>query len=191
MRHYITTDATSEAIARIQAEQQDAGFLIHHDEISGLFNGQNAYRNGRGSDREKLLSGRDGSPLKVDRAGKDTLFAKACRYSITGTTQLETLSELVSRGGGWNDSSGQFARFSPVVMSPRPCPWDTGGISGEGSLSGLIEMLLKAVQQQPGATYTLSHEAAQRYGVWWQACEAERIHHPQPAFQSIFSKAKV
>ncbi|GAB4145286.1 MAG: hypothetical protein Fur0046_22900 [Cyanobacteria bacterium J069] len=191
LHHYLTTDATAEAIARIQAGQQDAGFLIHHDEISALFNSQNAYRAGRGSDREKLLSGRDGLPLKVDRAGKDPLYAKACRYSITGTTQLETLAELVSRGGGWNDNSGQFARFSPVVMSPRPCPWDTGDIREEGSLSGLIGLLLKAVERQPGATYTLSHEAAQQYGAWWDACDSDRLHHPQPAFQSIYSKAKV
>jgi hypothetical protein len=63
-REYHTSDATREAIARIQSQQPERGILVTPDELAGLFKGQNQYRNGRGNDKESLLTAFDGSGLK-------------------------------------------------------------------------------------------------------------------------------
>ncbi|GAB4469431.1 MAG: hypothetical protein OHK0037_27650 [Elainellaceae cyanobacterium] len=190
LRHYITTDTTIEAIARIQAGQASQGFLIHHDELSGFFSSQNAYRGGRGADRERLLSGCDGAAIKVDRASSGPIFVGASRYAVTGTTQIDTLGKVVAQSGGWDDSAGQFARFDPVVMRARPRPWSTEPAPPGGSLTGLIELILRAIENQKPQNFCLSHEAKIAYGAWWNACDWERLNHAQSAFRAIYSKAQ-
>jgi hypothetical protein len=76
-REYYTIDSTREAIATIQSQQPDRGFLGWFDELSALIGGQNQYRNGRGSDKESILSGRDGTGLKVNRASGKRIHVPA------------------------------------------------------------------------------------------------------------------
>jgi hypothetical protein len=64
-REYYTTDATSEAVALIQSNQPNEGFLGWFDELPALFKSQGQYKNGRGADGEKILSGRDGTGMKL------------------------------------------------------------------------------------------------------------------------------
>jgi Bifunctional DNA primase/polymerase, N-terminal/Protein of unknown function (DUF3987) len=58
-REYYVTDVTREAIALVQSQQPERGFLGYMDELSAVIGGQNQYRNGKGTDKEALLSGRD------------------------------------------------------------------------------------------------------------------------------------
>ena len=50
---YYLQDFTSEAIAKVQFEQPEKGFLLLFDELSMLINNNNSYRGGKGSDAEK------------------------------------------------------------------------------------------------------------------------------------------
>jgi hypothetical protein len=53
-REYYTIDSTREAIATIQSQQPDRGFLGWFDELSALIGGQNQYRNGRAATRSQF-----------------------------------------------------------------------------------------------------------------------------------------
>lgn len=81
------TDATSEAIAFIRNNQLNNGFLRYFDELTALIGLQNAYRGDKGADAEKILSGRDGTGYKTNRAGGTRISCIISGYSILGGIQ--------------------------------------------------------------------------------------------------------
>ncbi|WP_413467384.1 DUF3987 domain-containing protein [Pleurocapsa sp. FMAR1] len=107
-REYIVTDSTSEAIAHIQNNQPNNGFLGWFDELTALFGQQNAYRGGKGSDTEKILSGRDGTGFKINRVGGRRINCIRSGYSIIGGIQPDILKKHM---GDFSNPSGLWARF--------------------------------------------------------------------------------
>ena len=157
-REYFTTDATREAVVQIQANQPNRGFLGWFDELSGLINGQNQYRSGRGSDKEALLSGRDGSAQKIDRASGKRLFHYArSGYSITGSTQPDTLRGMM---GNFKDSSGQWARFLWCFLPIQKAGYQTSDIPT--NISETLYQTYKRLEAMPAMTYRWSPEAKDR-----------------------------
>jgi CRISPR-associated protein Cmr3 len=78
--------------------------LVTPDELAGLFKGQNQYRNGRGNDKESLLTAFDGSGLKVNRTSGLRISLPRTSLSLTGTIQPDILREMM---GDCSDASGQ------------------------------------------------------------------------------------
>jgi hypothetical protein len=187
LRHYYTTDATTEGVARIMSEQSGKGLLVYADEVSGFFNSRNAYRGGRGADKEKTLSAKDGNSLKVDRAGKETLFvAQACQ-SVTGSTQPETLRRLFNQeGDDFSDSSGQFARFlwsvMPITASRYP--------EGDPVDLSWLEEIYRRIEAFEPVRYELAPEALAIYKAWFNHLDQERMGEPSLAAQSVYAKMK-
>lgn len=72
-QEYFVDNITSEALDRIKAQQPGHGLLIRKDELSGLFGSYGAYKGGKGSDREGILSGWNGQGIKVNRASGSRL----------------------------------------------------------------------------------------------------------------------
>lgn len=112
-REHIITDATTEAIAFIQNNQPKNGFLGYFDELTALIGLQNAYRGGKGADAEKILSGRDGTGFKINRAGGKRISCICSGYSIIGGIQPDILKKHM---GDFSDPSGFWARFIWVIL---------------------------------------------------------------------------
>lgn len=187
-QEYITGDVTREAIAVIQASQPDYGFLGWNDELSALFNSQNAYRGGRGSDKEALLSGRDGSPVKVNRASGKRIYAKQAAYSITGTTQPGTLRQLMGGfGENFADPSGQWARFLWTVMPFNPTPYPLGEPL---HVAESLYPVYCQVEKFPAKTYTLALEAQALYESWYNDLGDQAKQEPNPAIRSTLVKTR-
>lgn len=182
---YYTIDSTREAIATIQCQQPDRGFLGWFDELSALIGGQNQYRSGKGTDKEAILSGRDGTPIKVNRASGKRLFAPHSAYSITGSTQPDTLKKLI---GDFSDPSGQWARFLwatlPVQGSSHP---DT---LPAHDVSDLLGGLYRQIETQTPTLYRFSPEAKAIYVDWFNRLDARRLNEPQQGLRAVFAKMK-
>jgi len=178
-----TDDSTSEAVALIQSNQPDDGFLNWRDELSGLIKDNNKYR-GKGSDAEKLLSGRDGSPIKVNRASGKRINCKQSGYSITGGTQPDTLRRQID----FDDPTGHWARFLWCIL-----PLTQNSFPRHASNIDIHELLLgiyKQIKEFPAITYTLSQEATNTYADWYDLLESRKYNEARQGLRTVYSKSK-
>jgi hypothetical protein len=184
-RDYFTTDATREAIVQIQANQPNSGFLGWFDELSALIRGQNQYRSGRGTDKESLLSGRDGSAQKVDRAGGKRLFITRSAYSITGSTQPDTLRSLM---GDFSDPSGQWARFLWCFLPLRPAPYPENAVHLD--IADFLYGIYRRLAEFPPTTYRLSPAAKEYYIHWYNELDRLRLQEVKQSLRAVYAKFK-
>ncbi|NJK29068.1 MAG: DUF3987 domain-containing protein [Leptolyngbyaceae cyanobacterium CRU_2_3] len=184
-RDYFTTDATREAVVQIQANQPKSGFLGWFDELSALIRGQNQYRSGRGTDKESLLSGRDGSAQKVDRAGGKRLFIARSAYSITGSTQPDTLRSLM---GDFSDPSGQWARFLWCFLPIRPASYPENAVHLD--ISDFLYGIYRRLAEFPTTTYRLSPAAQEWYIHWYNELDRLRLAEVKQSLRAVYAKFK-
>ena len=178
-----TADVTSERVAEIMSNQKDEnqGLLIWKDELSALIKDNDAYRGGKGSDAEKLLSGRDGSPLKVDRCSK-RLSVPQSSYSITGGIQPDTLKQQID----FSDPTGHWARFllCYLPLTKRTFPDDEVDIDVNDYLKGVYQN----IRSQAPQTYTLSSEAKAKYRDWYNQLGELAYGEARQGLRNVYSK---
>jgi uncharacterized membrane protein YgcG len=182
---YYTTDATSEAIALIQSQQPNDGFLGWFDELPALFKSQGQYKNGRGADGEKILSGRDGTGFKVNRASGKRLVVNQSAYSITGSLQPSILRQMM---GDFTDANGQWARFFWTVMQVQPAPYPDDAITFD--VSGFLKGIYKRLRNLPPTTYTLSSQAQKLYRNWYNELDRLKLAESRQGLRAVYSKMK-
>jgi hypothetical protein len=182
---YYTTDATSEAIALIQSQQPNHGFLGWFDELPALFKSQGQYKNGRGADGEKILSGRDGTGFKVNRASGKRLVVSQSAYSITGALQPSILRQMM---GDFTDANGQWARFLWTVMQVQPAPYPDDAIPFD--LSGLLKGIYRRISKLTPQTYKLSPEAKKLYRNWYNELDQLKMSESRQGLRAVYSKMK-
>ena len=178
-----TQDATSEAVAKIQAKQPNDGLFVWKDELSALIKDNDAYR-GKGSDAEKLLSGRDGTPLKVDRASGKRLYIKQSGYSLTGTIQPDNLKKQID----FNDATGHWARFlfCHIPESRNPFPED----DCELNLTEMLKSLYQNLKKLEPTVYRLSKDAKELYRQWYNFLDDTGYQETRQGLKNVYSKMK-
>jgi CRISPR-associated protein Cmr3 len=184
-REYYTTDATSEAIALIQSQQPNHGFLGWFDELPALFKSQGQYKNGRGADGEKILSGRDGTGFKVNRASGKRLVVSQSAYSITGSLQPLILRQMM---GDFTDANGQWARFLWTVMQVQPAPYPDDAIPFD--VFGLLKGIYRRISKLAPQTYKLSPEAQKKYRNWYNKLDQLKMSESRQGLRAVYSKMK-
>ncbi|MBW4549368.1 MAG: DUF3987 domain-containing protein, partial [Symplocastrum torsivum CPER-KK1] len=184
-REYYTTDATSEAIALIQSQQPNHGFLGWFDELPALFKSQGQYKNGRGADGEKILSGRDGTGFKVNRASGKRLVVSQSAYSITGSLQPLILRQMM---GDFTDANGQWARFLWTVMQVQPAPYPDDAIPFD--VSGLLKGIYRRISKLTPQTYKLSPKAQRLYRNWYNELDQLKMSESRQGLRAVYSKMK-
>ncbi|ASC70405.1 hypothetical protein XM38_013430 [Halomicronema hongdechloris C2206] len=182
-REYHTSDATREAIARIQSQQPERGILVTPDELAGLFKGQNQYRNGRGNDKESLLTAFDGSGLKVDRASGMRISIPRTSLSITGTIQPDILREMM---GDFSDTNGQWARFLWCLLPLKPAPFPQRTVRYD--LSERLYGLYRQLEDSPPKCYRLTAEAKALFAEWYDQLDHLRVTETHQGLQAVYSK---
>ncbi|MFM6454168.1 MAG: DUF3987 domain-containing protein, partial [Planktothrix sp.] len=184
-REYFVVDVTSEAVAGVQADQPERGFLGFQDELKALISSQNAYRGGRGSDAEKLLSGRDGSGIKVNRAGGKRLFCKRSGYSITGGIQPDVLKQLM---GTFDDPNGFWARFIWCILPVTPSRYPENAVAYDAN--NLLLDVYKKLESETPQIHKLSPEAKDVYKDWYNQLDDLKLKEIRQGLRAIYSKMK-
>ena len=92
-----TPDATLEALAPMAAGSP--GVAMGRDELVSWVKACDAYRAGRGGDRQAWLSIWAGAPLKVDRKTADPIYVPRPVVGVAGGVQPDLLTELNDEAG--------------------------------------------------------------------------------------------
>lgn len=182
-REYHTSDATREALARIQSQQQMRGLLVTPDELAGLFKGQNQYRNGRGNDKESLLTAFDGSGLKVDRASGFRISIPRTSLSVTGTIQPDILKGMM---GDFSDASGQWARFLWCLLPLKSAPFPRNTVRYE--ISDRLYGVYRRLEGLTPRRYGLATEAKMLFADWYDQLDQLRVTETHQGLQAVYSK---
>lgn len=98
----IVDDATMEALIRILA-RTPRGLLLKSEELIKVIAGLGQYKNGKGSDRQTMLSLWSGITTRVDRVGRGedkTIFAEKPFCSVLGGVQPSEVPGLLSGEDG-------------------------------------------------------------------------------------------
>jgi hypothetical protein len=157
LEHFYTTDATMEAIASML--DSSAGVALVRDELVGWVASFDAYRNGRGADRQNFLTLWSGATLKVDRKGKPPIYVQDPVLCVVGGTQpdcLPLLSDEASRRDGF------IERICWAWPQTAPAQWT----DVEVSETTRAAMLATFEQLRRGDTEALIDLSAKARGLW-------------------------
>ncbi|WP_299414814.1 DUF3987 domain-containing protein [Acaryochloris sp. IP29b_bin.148] len=156
------SDFTIEAIADSNSKYPDDGYLVHTDELAAFFKSMDAYRNGKGSDRQRWLALYGGGALKVNRKTSDPIFLHQTSISIVGGIQPSVLEKQVLQDSTSED--GLWARFiwARLPMTTPPGISDRPRIN----ISPLLEGLYRDLNKSEAKTYHLSAEAKPLWNQW-------------------------
>jgi hypothetical protein len=182
-REYFVDNITGESLDQIKAQQPEHGLLLRKDELSGLFASFNAYRGGKGSDREGILSGWNGDGVKVNRKGGGRLSLSHDATSVVGAIQPGKLRQLM---GSFDDEQGDWARFlwyQATVKAHRLPTDDSHFAVGE-----LLEGLYQRLDRLPAQHYHFSPDAQQLYDEWHWQMELRRVAEPRQGMAAAIAK---
>lgn len=158
------SDFTIEAIADSMSHYPGDGYLVHMDELAVFFKSMDAYRGGKGGDRQRWLTSYSGSALKVNRKSSSPIYLDKTSISIVGGIQPSVLEKQVLDDPTSDD--GLWARFIwcrlPMTIPP--------GISDSPrfDLGQLLKGIYHSLNQVEGITYGLSTEAKVLWNHWNQ-----------------------
>lgn len=149
MEHFISTNATMEWFA--PAAASSPGIVMERDELLGWLRDMDAYRSGKGGDRQTWLTLWSGGMLKVDRKGAETIFAPNPVVCVTGGIQPGKFPELARDAA----EDGFMARFLISLHPPR-VPGLTRDEMPEDALEGARELvsLLRQYHQRDPVVYS-------------------------------------
>jgi DNA primase catalytic core len=181
---YYFTNATGEAIPVQASKDPGKALLALIDELAGYFNSNNAYRSGRGSDKQDLLSYFDGSGQTILRAGGVRVDLRQIYLSIFGTIQPEVLKQHME---DCSDPDGNWARFL-FVNQPLEAAvlHDDDGMAVQ--ISDRLTDFYRRIDQLPEMEYRLSRQAFKRYQKIYNQLERLRVTHPKSGMAAVYSK---
>jgi hypothetical protein len=117
LKHIYTSDATIEALVAILSESQGVAFLV--DELLSWIMRFDAYRGGKGGDRQQWLSLWSGSPVKKDRSSADTVYVAHPVAGIYGGIQPDVMRKLHDPEGGRDGLVERVLLYDPGVKPTR------------------------------------------------------------------------
>lgn len=183
---YYFTNATNEGIRNQMEKRPDRGLLAMVDELAGFLKSPNAYRNGKGSDEEEILSYYDGSGTVALRADGLRETSSRATLGVVGTIQPSVLQKLMVDN---SDPNGKWARFLFVNQPLSPSQMPDGNTPSLDITPVLVDLYQRVIDL-PAATYHLDAEASDYFGKVWSRLEDKRINDPSPAMRATWGKTR-
>jgi len=160
MEHYFTTNSTTEALVSMLGNNR--GLSVSHDEMTSWVHQMNAYRGGKGGDRQAYLSQWAGSPLKIDRKGQDTQYVPHPVAGVVGGVQPELLPDLADEGGR---RDGFVERILWDYPECRPARW-TDDTVDETTQKAMVDLFRKLRASTADRPIRLSNDARVLWRSW-------------------------
>ncbi len=166
MAQLVAGDATLEALAQLM-EQNPRGLLFARDELTGWARSMDAYRNGKGADRQTWLSFWSGQAHLVNRkSSKEPLVLENPFVCVTGCLPPDVLGELSDERGR---EDGFIHRMLLAYPDPVPLAWSEAeiGLETRREYGRVLERLwsLEGDEGKP-RTVRLTPEARGIWGQW-------------------------
>ncbi|HHY65999.1 MAG TPA: DUF3987 domain-containing protein [Alicyclobacillus sp.] len=177
MEQLYTTNATMEALAEV-LERTPRGILLYQEEISGWVLSLNQYKGGRGSDKQQALSLWSGTPILINRKGRQVYIPRPF-VGIMGGIQPHILSQMRNE---LSEDDGFVHRF--LIAAPDD---DLGDVS-EAVLSETAmadwSAVCRALQNLPydGRNPQEVRFTAKGYEAWMEWRRAHRAEQKQEDF---------
>ncbi|MDP9359288.1 MAG: YfjI family protein [Chloroflexota bacterium] len=183
LQHFYTTDATKEALAAIT--RYAPGVVVVRDELSAWVRGFDAYRRGKGGDRQDFLSLWAGAGLKVDRKLGEPLYVPEPTVSVVGGIQPDLLPELAHEAG----QDGFIDRILWAYPDAEPAKWSTAAVSKAataGALAVFRQLRRPTTPSDDGRTL-LALDAREAWARWHDDNLALTVA-ASPAVAGVYSK---
>lgn len=146
MGQLIASDATLEAVAQLLAENP-RGLLFFRDELTGWVRAMDAYRSGKGADRQAWLTFWSGGSYIVNRKSeKEPLVLTNPFVCVTGCLPPDVLGELSDERGR---EDGFIHRVLFAYPDPVPLSWSEAVIS-DATLQGYDAVVQALWGLKPG-----------------------------------------
>lgn len=142
LRHYFTSDATKEALGLLSASSE--GIAVSRDELLAWVLSFDAYRAGKGGDKQDMLSLWAGEPLKIDRKSAAPIWSPRPTVGIVGGIQPDRLSELQQEAG----QDGFLDRFLWAYPDTKPMAWTDAEI--DPAAEEAVVTLFRRLRADPG-----------------------------------------
>ena len=184
MQDVYFSDFTIESICQSVSNYPNKGYLTFVDELAGFFKSMDAYRKG-GGDRQKWLEFYNGSAIKVNRKGSDTLFAARSSLSILGGLQPSVLEALIKKDNNAEDGLwNRFIFFYLPQCIKEAFPDYSFGLSDE------LKIIYQRLSNQPECEYQLSDKSKPVWKLWHDMMEQKVWNEPSDLLRATYSKFK-
>jgi Protein of unknown function (DUF3987) len=174
---------TIEALVDSIQHHPDKGYLIFNDELAQFYKSLDAYRGGKGSDRQQWLTIWDAGGIKNNRKSSGSVFIPQVSISIVGGVQPQTIRNMIS--GDESNLDGLWHRFSYVGLpetSIEPFTELTGDLTDE------LDKIYTALSEQAHQTYWLSLEARPLWAEWHYEMQSKRMSATQEMLKGVYPK---
>lgn len=180
---YYFTEGTGEAIAKQFDKCPEKGILLSADELASVFNNQNKYRGGKGSDRQDMLSYYDGTKPLVMRVNETRGGPGKALLSIVGGIQPAIAKKLM---GDCTDEDGMWSRFL-WCNQPKTASYISSD-SGSYDVKDLLVDLYAYVDSQPAQSHTLSKAASKLFESAYNKYEKKATDELEEGKQAVWGK---
>jgi hypothetical protein len=182
VREFYLDKATIEAIDKIKSSQPDTSLLWKKDELSGLLNSYNAYKGGRGEDKESILTGWNGRGVKKNLKSGERVSLKQDSMSIFGSIQDTTLQKKM---GNFDDEQGEWGRFLWCLIPLKALRLPADDTSFQ---LAFLKSLYEAARSLKPQNYRLALDAQALYDDYHWQLEQRRVAHPRKGMRAAIAK---
>lgn len=182
LQHYYSTDTTIEALGRIL--ESSPGVALSRDEFVGWVNSMDAYKGGKGSERQHHLSAWSGAPIKVDRKTSDPVFVQHPVVSVTGGVQPDVMIDLAVEAGR---RDGFLERILWSVPNTKPSLWSDAEVSREAS-TALLALFRHLRRPEASLSPVCLSRGAYRLFTSWYNENQKSITETGGLMQGVYAK---
>jgi hypothetical protein len=174
-----TTDFTVESLVTPLADGNS--LVIYQDELTQWVNGLNAYKTGKGKDKDFFLSNWSGTPIVIDRKKDKTQYIPNPFIGVIGGITPENLTSVKGEvRDGW---------ASRILFSyPEPIMENFSDYSIPDSVSEEYSEKMNALFKGSEKILTLSNDARKIFSEYYNFLKKESYEHSNPWVSDALGK---